>query len=419
MAGRHPLFSLTPMNGWESIVSAFMSLRAHKLRSFLTLLGIIVAVTSIIAVVTVINGLNSKVTDLVTGRGADVFILDRMGTSDVFDWRSIIEAQRRPELTNEDALALSEQGENLLYVAADVYRRDKLWGGNRSVDDMMVRGVGTEFPFLSTFEIERGRHLAPLEIERARPVAVIGHEVAEELFPTSDPIDDTVRVRGRHFTVVGIAKPQGTVFGATQDDFVVIPLSSWQKIYDRRASVSISIKAADPDNVQGAIDETRMLMRVRHRLRPAQADDFGFITTQEFLELYAKVTTGVYSALVGLVAISLLVGGIVVMNIMLVAVTERTREIGIRKALGARRRDVLRQFLVEAVILAALGGVIGVGLGFAIAVTISKVTPLPYSLTWWSIALGIGLASVVGIAFGIYPAAKAARLDPIVALRYE
>jgi putative ABC transport system permease protein len=407
------------MNGWESIVSAFMSLRAHKLRSFLTLLGIIVAVTSIIAVVTVINGLNSKVTDLVTGRGADVFILDRMGTSDVFDWRSIIEAQRRPELTNEDALALSEQGENLLYVAADVYRRDKLWGGNRSVDDMMVRGVGTEFPFLSTFEIERGRHLAPLEIERARPVAVIGHEVAEELFPTSDPIDDTVRVRGRHFTVVGIAKPQGTVFGATQDDFVVIPLSSWQKIYDRRASVSISIKAADPDNVQGAIDETRMLMRVRHRLRPAQADDFGFITTQEFLELYAKVTTGVYSALVGLVAISLLVGGIVVMNIMLVAVTERTREIGIRKALGARRRDVLRQFLVEAVILAALGGVIGVGLGFAIAVTISKVTPLPYSLTWWSIALGIGLASVVGIAFGIYPAAKAARLDPIVALRYE
>jgi putative ABC transport system permease protein len=407
------------MNGWESIVSAFMSLRAHKLRSFLTLLGIIVAVTSIIAVVTVINGLNSKVTDLVTGRGADVFILDRMGTSDVFDWRSIIEAQRRPELTNEDALALSEQGENLLYVAADVYRRDKLWGDNRSVDDMMVRGVGTEFPFLSTFEIERGRHLAPLEIERARPVAVIGHEVAEELFPTSDPIDDTVRVRGRHFTVVGIAKPQGTVFGATQDDFVVIPLSSWQKIYDRRASVSISIKAADPDNVQGAIDETRMLMRVRHRLRPAQADDFGFITTQEFLELYAKVTTGVYSALVGLVAISLLVGGIVVMNIMLVAVTERTREIGIRKALGARRRDVLRQFLVEAVILAALGGVIGVGLGFAIAVTISKVTPLPYSLTWWSIALGIGLASVVGIAFGIYPAAKAARLDPIVALRYE
>jgi putative ABC transport system permease protein len=416
---RHLLLSLTPMNGWESIISAFMSLRAHKLRSFLTLLGIIVAVTSIIAVVTVINGLNSKVTDLVTGRGADVFILDRMGTSDVFDWRSIIEAQRRPELTNEDALALSEQGENLLYVAADVYRRDKIWGGNRSVDDMMVRGVGTEFPFLSTFEIERGRHLAPLEIERSRPVVVIGHEVAEELFPTSDPLDDTIRVRGRHFTVVGIAKPQGTVFGATQDDFVVIPLSSWQKIYDRRASVSISIKAANPDNVQAAIDETRMLMRVRHRLRPAQPDDFGFITTQEFLELYDKVTTGVYSALVGLVAISLLVGGIVVMNIMLVAVTERTREIGIRKALGARRRDVLRQFLVEAVILAALGGIIGVGLGFGIAVTISKVTPLPYSLTWWSIALGIGLASIVGIAFGIYPAAKAARLDPIVALRYE
>ncbi|HUP00279.1 MAG TPA: ABC transporter permease [Gemmatimonadota bacterium] len=407
------------MNFHEALTSALQSLRAHKLRSFLTLLGIIVAVTSIIAVVTVIQGLNSKVTELVTGRGSDVFILDRIGTSEAFDARAMLEAMRRPELTGEDAEALSEEGENLLYVAAEADRREDLWAGSRRIDDMSVSGVGPEYPYLSTFEIERGRHLTPLEIKRARPITVIGHEVADELFPTSDPLGETIRIRGRHFEVVGIAKPQATTFGVTQDDFVVIPLESWQKIFDRRANVDISIKAADPNDIQAAIDETRMIMRTRHKLRPSEEDDFGFVTTQEFLELYQRVTTGVYSALVGLVAISLVVGGIVVMNIMLVAVTERTREIGIRKAVGARRSDVLRQFLTEAVILSAVGGLIGVGLGFAIAILISSVTPLPYSLTWWSIALGIGLASIVGIVFGLYPAAKASRLDPIAALRYE
>ena len=407
------------MNFWEALTSALWSLRAHKLRSFLTLLGIIVAVTSIIAVVTVIQGLNSKVTELVTGRGADVFVLDRIGTSEAFSAQAMVEALRRPELTAEDAEALARQGRNLLYVAAEASDREDVWGGNRRVEDMDVRGVGPEYPFLSTFDLARGRNLTPLEIEHGRPVTVIGDDVAEELFPTADPLGETVRVRGRHFTIVGIAKPQGTTFGVTQDDFVVISLETWQKIFDRRADVDISIKAADPDDVQAAIDEARMLMRIRHKLRPSEVDDFGFITTQEFLELYQRVTTGVYSALVGLVAISLVVGGIVVMNIMLVAVTERTREIGIRKAIGARRRDILRQFLTEAVILAAVGGLAGVAFGFAIAIVVSQLTPLPYSLTWWSIALGIGISSLVGIVFGIYPAAKAARLDPIAALRFE
>jgi putative ABC transport system permease protein len=407
------------MNAYEALASALHSLRANKLRSFLTLLGIIVAVTSIIAVVTVIQGLNKKVTELVTGRGADVFILDRIGTSEMFEADAMLEAMRRPELTDDDADALAREGRNLLYVSAEASERQNIWAGANKVEDMSIRGVGPEYPYLSTFDIDRGRHLTPLEIDRGRPLAVIGHEIAEELFPTTDPLGAILRVRGRHFEIVGIAKEQGTTFGVTQDDFVVIPLSLWQKIFNVRANVDISIKAADPDNVQEAIEETRMIMRSRHHLRPTQEDDFGFITTQEFLELYQKVTTGVYSALVGLVAISLVVGGIVVMNIMLVAVTERTREIGIRKAIGARRRDVLRQFLIEAIILSAIGGLTGVALGFGLAIVIAQVTPLPYSLTWWSIALGIGLSSIVGIVFGIYPAAKAARLDPIEALRYE
>lgn len=407
------------MNFGEALRSALSSLRANKLRSFLTLLGIIVAVTSIIAVVTVINGLDSKVTDLVTGRGSDVFILDRIGTSDVFDAQAMVEAMNRPELTAEDAEALAREGRTLQYVAAQTSTTADVWAAATRIDDMQIRGVSEEYPYLATFDIGQGRQLTPIEIASSRPVAVIGSEVADELFPTRNPLGETIRVRGRHFTVVGVGKPQGTTFGQTQDDFVVIPLNLWQKVFDRRADVDISIKAADPTNVQASIDETRMLMRIRHKLRPGQPDDFGFMTSQEFMELYRNVTTGIYSALVGLVAISLVVGGIVVMNIMLVAVTERTREIGIRKAVGARRSDVMRQFLTESVILSAVGGLIGVGLGFAIAVLISAVTPLPYTLTWWSIALGVGLASLVGIVFGIYPAAKASKLDPIVALGYE
>jgi putative ABC transport system permease protein len=407
------------VNFWEALSSALHSLRGNKLRSFLTLLGIIVAVTSIIAVVTVIQGLNSKVSELVTGRGADVFVLDRIGTSEAFSSQAMVEAMSRPELTAEDAEVLSRQGETLAYVAAEVAAREDVWGGSRKVEDMSVNGVGPEFPYLSSFEIARGRHLSPLEIDRARPVAVIGEEVAKELFPTRDPLGETIRVRGRHFEVIGVAKPQGTTFGVTQDDFVVIPLATWQKIFSRRESVSISIKAADPDDIQTSIDEARMIMRARHNLRPSEPDDFGFMTTQELLELYRKITTGIYSALIGLVAISLVIGGIVVMNIMLVAVTERTREIGIRKAIGARATDVLRQFLTEAVILSAFGGFIGVALGFGIAILISQVTPLPYALRWWSIALGIGVSSFVGIVSGLYPAAKAARLDPIEALRHE
>ena len=407
------------MNFWEALTSALHSLRGSKLRSFLTLLGIIVAVTSIIAVVTVIQGLNSKVSELVTGRGADVFVLDQIGTSEAFSSQAMIEAMSRPELTAEDAEALARQGTTLAYVAAEVATREDVWGGSRKVEDMNINGVGPEYPYLSTFEIARGRHLSPLEIDRARPVAVIGEDVSMELFPTADPVGKTIRVRGRHFQVIGVAKPQGSTFGVTQDDFVVIPLAAWQKIFSRRMSVSISIKAGNPDDIQASIDEARMIMRARHNLRPSEPDDFGFMTTQELLDLYRKITTGIYSALVGLVAISLVIGGIVVMNIMLVAVTERTREIGIRKAIGARGSDIMRQFLTEAVILSALGGLTGVALGFGIAILISRITPLPYALKWWSIALGIGVSSLVGIVFGIYPAAKASRLDPIEALRHE
>jgi putative ABC transport system permease protein len=221
------------------------------------------------------------------------------------------------------------------------------------------------------------------------------------------------------FTIVGVAKERGSTFGVSQDSFVAIPIGAFQKMYGQRRSVTIAVKPTSPERLEAALDEARLLLRARHQLRPGEEDDFGIVTTEGLLTLYRRVTTGVYSALVGLVAISLVVGGIVVMNIMLVSVTERTREVGIRKALGARRRDILTQFLIEAVILSAAGGLVGILGGFGIALLVSAATPLPSSLQWWSVALGILLSSGVGIFFGIWPALKAARLHPIEALRYE
>ncbi len=402
----------------EALLSALLSLRANKLRSFLTLLGIIIAVVSIIAVVTVIQGLNAKVTDLFTGRGADVFEVDKFGTvvAGRAEWERL---SRRPDLTRADAEALKERGRAIAYVSAKVRGSAPAAYRERSIDRVQLEGLGEEYSFLSEFEIARGRHMSPAEIAHSSPVAVAGPNVVADLFRGEEPLGKRVKVGSQTFTIVGVAKERGTVFGESQDDFVAIPIGAYGKMFGPRESVTLAVKPASPDLLQPAIEEARTILRVRHRLRPGEPDDFGIVTTEGLLTLYRSITTGVYSALVGLVAISLLVGGIVVMNIMLVSVTERTREVGIRKAVGARRRDILWQFLVEAVLLSAAGGVVGVLGGFGVALAISAATPLPSSLEWWSVAIGLLLSSGVGIFFGIWPALKAARLDPIEALRYE
>ncbi|MBA2565507.1 MAG: ABC transporter permease [Gemmatimonadetes bacterium] len=400
------------------MVSAVHSLRANKLRSFLTLLGIIIAVLSIIAVVTVIQGLNQKVTDLFTGRGADVFEVDKFGAvvTSRSEWQRM---QRRPDLTRRDADALKRGARFIEYVSAKLEGSTAVSYRQRRVESMPVQGLGDEYGFLSEFEIARGRHMSPAEVAHNRPAAVVGPDVVDELFRGEDPLGKRIRVGALSFTIVGVARERGSTFGLSQDAFVGIPIGAYQKMFGQRESVTLAVKPADPELLQPAVEEARTILRIRHRLRPGDEDDFGIVTTEGLLRLYRQITTGVYSALVGLVAISLVVGGIVVMNIMLVAVTERTREVGIRKALGARRRDILRQFLIEAVILSALGGLIGVLLGFAVALLISATTPLPSALEWWSVALGLALSSGVGIFFGIWPAMKAARLNPIEALRYE
>jgi len=407
------------MHAAEALRSALSSLRANKLRSFLTLLGIIIAVVSIIAVVTVIQGLNAKVTDLFTGRGADVFEVDKFGQAIVgshAEWEAL---QRRPDLTVSDAEAVRRSGGVIRYVAAKVEGSGPVSYRERALESADLQGLGPEYSFLAEFQVDRGRHMSPPEVARSALVAVAGPNVVGELFRGEDPLGKRIKVGSLPFTIVGIAKERGSTFGVSQDDFVAIPIGAYMKMYGSRRSVTLSVKPAAPGDLQEAIDETRLVLRARHHLRPNDLDDFGITTTEGLLNLYRQITTGVYSALVGLVAISLVVGGIVVMNIMLVSVTERTREVGIRKALGAKRRDILGQFLIEAVILSAAGGLMGVAGGFGVALGISAATPLPASLQWWSVALGLVLSSAVGLFFGIWPALKAAGLNPIDALRYE
>jgi putative ABC transport system permease protein len=402
----------------EAFFSAIQSLRANKLRSLLTLLGIIIAVLSIIAVVTVIQGLNAKVTDLFTGRGADVFEVDKFGAvvTTRSEWEKL---QRRRDITRADGEALRRRGGAIDYVSARLDGTGPVSYREHKVERAELQGLGEEYSFLSEFEIARGRHMSPAEVAHNTPVAVVGPNVVRDIFRGEDPLGKRIKVGSLTFTIVGVAKERGSTLGQSQDDFVAIPIGSFQKMYGTRESVTLAVKPTSPAALEQAIDETRLILRTRRHLRPGDPDDFGITTTEGLLKLYQQITTGVYSALVGLVAISLVVGGIVVMNIMLVSVTERTREVGIRKALGARRRDILWQFLVEAVILAAAGGVVGVVGGFGVALAISAATPLPSSLQWWSVALGLILSSGVGVFFGIWPALKAARLNPIDALRYE
>jgi putative ABC transport system permease protein len=402
----------------EAFVSALQSLRANKLRSFLTLLGVIIAVVSIIAVVTVIQGLNAKVTDVFTGRGADVFEVDKFGAV-VTSQREWERLQRRPDVTRADAEALRRRGHAVDYVSAKVEGRAPASFRDRKIEQAEVQGLGEEYSFLSEFEIARGRHMTPTEIAHSTPVTVVGPNVVRELFRGEEPLGKRIKVGSLVFTIVGVARERGSILGVGQDDFVAIPLGAYLKMKGTRQSLTLAVKPRSPDLLEEAIAETRVILRMQRHLRPGDPDDFGITTTEGLLKLYRQITTGVYSLLVGLVTISLVVGGIVVMNIMLVSVTERTREVGIRKAMGARRRDILWQFLVEAVILSAAGGVIGVLGGFGVALLISEVTPLPSRLEWWSVAAGLILSSGVGIFFGILPALKAARLNPIEALRYE
>jgi putative ABC transport system permease protein len=403
----------------EAAIIALGAIWSNKLRSFLTVLGNIVAVTSIIAVVSLVQGLNGYVTNaIVSGVGADNFTIQRMPV--VRTQEDEERVRNNPRITMDEALAVRRYSENIGAVAGQASARAVMNYKKQSVDGAQVQGVSRDYIYFSTFDVELGRLISPIEIDSVRPVTVIGFDVADKLFGPVDPLDKVMTIGTTHFRVVGVSKKKGSSFGNSQDNFAIIPLGVFRKMFgSRMQGLQLLVKPKTPDLVKPAMDDATVAMRIERRLRPAERDNFGMFTSDTLLGIYQTATKGIFAVLIGVVSLSLVVGGIVIMNIMLMVVSERTREIGLRKALGARRRDVIWQILTESVTLSTFGGVLGTGFGFALAMIISKLSPLPAAVQAWSVAMGIGITALVGLFFGLYPAIRAAKLDPIEALRRE
>ena len=404
---------------WESAAIALQSIWANKLRSFLTVLGNIVAVTSIIAVVSLIQGMNAKVAEaIITDVGADNFTIQRFPPI-----RTEADEERtrnNPRITVKEMQAIRRYGgENVGAITAQTQTRTRMSYGATTLDNVQLQAVSRDYIHFSMFNVDQGRMISPTEIDRERPLALLGAGTAEKLFGAVDPIDKTIRIGRFNFRVVGVSAKKGAIFGESQDEFAVIPLGMYEKMYGTRLNLQLMVKPRSPEVMQAAMDDATMALRVERRLRPAQPDNFGMFTSDTLLNLYHTFTSGIFAVLLGVVALSLVVGGIVIMNIMLMVVSERTREIGLRKALGARRRDIMWQILTESVTLSTFGGVVGTTLGFGLAMIIAALSPLPATVEIWSVLMGLGITAIVGLFFGMYPAMRAARLDPIEALRRE
>ena len=405
---------------FESAKIALAAIWAAKLRSFMTVLGNIVAVTSIIAVVSLIQGLNASVKQAIQSEaGTDSFVVQRYPvtrTDEDFD-----RVRSNPLVTLQDMRAIQRYGsDNIFAVMADNQGNGRISYRDKSIDNTGITGLTSGYVNFSGYDAERGRLMSPAEVDSARPIAVLGWQTADRLFGANvDPIDKIVQIEGRHFRVVGVSEKKGTVLGQTQDSFALIPLGQFSMLFGSRRSLELMVKARDVRDLSAAQDDALVALRGARRLKPKQPDNFGMFTSDTIIGIYQSATNGIFAVLVGIVGLSLVVGGIVIMNIMLMVVTERTREIGLRKALGARRADIMSQMLTESVVLSMFGGVVGTILGAAIAIIISKATPIPASVEVWSVALGIGITALVGLFFGLYPASRAARLDPIEALRRE
>jgi len=402
----------------DSIVIALQAIWANKLRSFMTVLGNIVAVTSIVTVVTLIQGMNGMVADaIVSDVGADSFIVQRRPP--IFNEDEEERTRNNPLITIDEAEAIRAFSPLIVSVVAQANRNASVSYRTQEVDNAQIQGVTSSYMDFSTFSVQTGRMMSAVEVDRSQAVTLLGFGLADRLFGDINPLDKVVKIAGVNFRVVGVSEPKGSFFGNSQDNYAVIPLGAYQRLFGARQSLQLMVKPVSTDVMQTAMDEATVALRVKRRLKPRERDNFGILTSETILNLYRQVTSGIFAVLVGIVALSLVVGGIVIMNIMLMVVSERTREIGLRKALGARRKDIMSQVLTESITLSTFGGVIGIALGSLAATAIAAFTPLPARLEVWSVVLGIGITAAVGLFFGAYPASRAAALDPIEALRRE
>ena len=402
----------------ESIQIALAAIWASKLRSFLTVLGNIVAVTSVIAVWSLVKGMDASVTNAILSEfSADSFSIDREGIITSEEEEEAV--RNNPRITLADAEAIRRRTTLVSHVMATAYGNREIRHREHVMERVQLRGVTREYLYFSNYTLERGRPISPMEIDRNRRVVLLGWEVANRLFKETDPIDKEVTIGGVHFRVVGVAEKKGSLFGSGQDEYAVVPIGTLRQFFGGRQSLLLTMKPIHPALTQAAMEETRVAMRVERGLKPSEKDNFGLFSSETFLKLYDNITRNIFAVLIGVVALSLVVGGIVIMNIMLMVVTERTAEIGLRKALGARRRHIILQILVESITLSITGGIVGTTLGFIAAFGVSKATNLPMAIHLSSVALGIGITVAVGLFFGLYPASRAAKLDPIEALRKE
>jgi len=406
------------VNILEATRLAVESIWANRLRSFLTLLGVIIGIAAIVATAAVIEGLNKYVADKLSDLGQGTFTVQRFGI--ITNRQDFLDAIRRNRrLQREDARAVRDLCTSAKEVAWQVRSTADVRRGDALLKSCEVGGITPEILEIEPFEVADGRVILPFEDDRAVPVAFIGNDVVEQLFGDVDPIGKELRIKGQPVRVVGTAVKKGSFLGFSQDNFIKIPYSLHRKLYGTTRSVRISVQAADSSRMEECMDEVRAILRARHHLRPKDDDDFDMLTAAGINDLWKRMTTTIFSIALFVVGISLVVGGIVIMNIMLVSVIERTREIGVRKAVGARQRDIVRQFLIESMLLSCIGGVIGVALAYGASWALRTYTPLPAEFPAWAPPVAFFVCAGIGVFFGISPARRAADLDPIEALRTE
>jgi putative ABC transport system permease protein len=402
----------------EGASIALQSIRANKLRSFLTVLGVIIGITAIMAMISIIEGLNQSMRAQLASLGTDVLYIRPFAPG---AWVGGIpdSLRHRKWFDPEDAEAIRRDCPDVRAVAPLNFTQTRLAHGDARTRLIFVIGTTPDYSVTNNYAVEAGRNFTEAEVEHRAAVCVLGPDHVEALFPRGNSVGKTVTIGGRAFTVVGEAEPRGKLLGMSLDDFVLVPYTTLEKHFGPRLPMVMNAKPVSPDRIDAAKEQMAEVLRRQRKVRYHQPDNFAIFTDKALVDLYGQITGAFYLVMVAISSIALMVGGIGVMNIMLVSVTERTREIGVRKAIGARQRDILWQFLVEAMTLTGTGGVIGVLVGLGVGKLIDVLTPLTFAVPVWGVALAFGASTVIGLFFGMYPAAKAARLDPVESLRYE